>query len=120
MGAMAFAPVGEGKLGRDSSHRRALLRHLVTALFARERIETTLAKGRQVRAVAERLITTAKKGDLHARRLVASYVLDPDVAKKLCEQIAPRYAERPGGYTRIVKLGPRRGDAAPRAIVELV
>lgn len=117
---MAYAPIGEGKLGRDSAHRRALLRHLVTALFAQERIETTLAKARQVRAVAERLITVAKRGDLHGRRQVAAYVLDKAVAKKLCDQIAPRYAERPGGYTRIVKLGPRRGDAAPRAVIELV
>jgi large subunit ribosomal protein L17 len=127
------------KLNRPSGVRKALRRNLVTALFLHERIETTEAKARAIRGQAERLITLAKRGlkaeegdpsrGVHARRLVAGrmdrWVTDADgtridVLKKLFEDIAPRYVERPGGYTRIYKLGPRKGDAALMALVELV
>jgi large subunit ribosomal protein L17 len=114
------------KLGRDSSARKALFRDLVTDLFIHERIETTEAKAKEVRSIAEKLITLAKRGDLHARRQVAAFVRreqaneEQDVIQKLFSEIAKRYAERPGGYTRILKLGPRRGDAAPMVYLELV
>ncbi|MHB8764474.1 MAG: 50S ribosomal protein L17 [Deferrisomatales bacterium] len=108
------------KLGRDSSHRKALFRNMVTSLFEHGRIETTDAKAKEVRRVAEKLITLGKRGDLHARRRVLAYVRLKDVAAKLFSEIGPRFAQRPGGYTRIVKLGVRRGDAAPVSILELV
>ena len=114
------------KLGRDSSARKALFRDLVTDLFLYERIQTTEAKAKEVRSIAEKLITLAKRGDLHARRQVAAFVRREqanegrDVIQKLFSEIAKRYAERPGGYTRILKLGPRRGDAAPMVYLELV
>jgi large subunit ribosomal protein L17 len=114
------------KLGRVSSARKALFRDLVTDLFIHERIETTQAKAKEVRSIAEKLITLAKRNDLHARRLVASYVRrevaneSQDAIQKLFADIAVRFNERPGGYTRILKLGPRRGDAAPMVILELV
>jgi len=108
------------KLGRTSDQRRALLRSMVTAFLAQERIRTTEAKAREVKAVAEKMITLAKRGDLHARRLAAAYLLDEDVVKKLFDTLGPRYADRPGGYARILKVGPRRGDAAPMAVLELV
>lgn len=108
------------KLGRTKGHRRALFRNQVTSLFLHERITTTEAKAKELRGVAEKLITLAKRGDLHAKRQVLSYVLDEDAAKKLFDHIGPRYADRPGGYTRVVKVGPRQGDAAPMAILELV
>lgn len=108
------------KLGRTSGHRRALLRNMVTSFLARERIETTEAKAKEVQAVAEQMITLARRGDLHARRQAMSYILDEDVVTKLFETIAPRYNERSGGYTRVVKLGQRRGDGAPIAVLELV
>ena len=107
------------KLGRDSSARKALFRSLLTSFFAHERIETTEAKANEVSGLAEKMITLAKKGDLHARRQVLVWV-DEEVTKKLFDTIAPKYAERQGGYTRVLKLGPRRGDAAPMAILELV
>ena len=107
------------KLGRDSSARKALFRSLLTSFFAHERIETTEAKAKEVSGLAEKMITLAKKGDLHARRQVLVWV-DEEVTKKLFDSIAPKYAERHGGYTRVLKLGPRRGDAAPMAILELV
>ena len=107
------------KLGRDSSARKALFRSLLTSFFAHERIETTEAKAKEVNGLAEKMITLAKKGDLHARRQVLVWV-DEEVTKKLFDTIAPKYAERQGGYTRVLKLGPRRGDAAPMAILELV
>src|SRR5260221_4713558 len=99
------------RLGRKSEHRRALLRNLVTALFQYERIETTVAKAKETRRYAERMITFAKKGDLAARRHVATYVTVPSVTQKLFGTIAPWYAERNGGYTRIVNKGARLGDA---------
>ena len=107
------------KLGRDSIARKALFRSLLTSFFAHERIETTEAKAKEVSGLAEKMITLAKKGDLHARRQVLVWV-DEEVTKKLFDTIAPKYAERQGGYTRVLKLGPRRGDAAPMAILELV
>ena len=108
------------KLGRHPSHRQALMRNLATDLFAHERIRTTEVKAKELQQVAEKLITMAKKGDLHARRQVAAVIADKEVVKKLFTEIATRYTERPGGYTRVMKLGPRRGDAAPMALVELV
>lgn len=108
------------RLGRTSSHRLALLRNLAAALFVRERIRTTEAKCRELRRFAEKLITLAKRGDLQARRLVARHVQDPQVRAKLFDVLGPRYAERPGGYTRMVKLGPRQGDCAAMSIIELV
>lgn len=110
----------QGKLGRDVSARRALLRSLVTNLFLYNRIETTEAKAKAMRPVAERLITKAKKGDLHNTRLAAAYLTSPDALKKLFTEIGPKFAERPGGYTRILKTDVRRGDAAPMAFIELV
>jgi large subunit ribosomal protein L17 len=108
------------KLGRRTDARRMLFRSLLTSLFDRERIVTTEAKAREVRSLAERLITVARRGDLNARREVLRWLLDEGVAKKLCDQIAPRYADRQGGYTRVTKLERRRGDGAPLALLELV
>jgi large subunit ribosomal protein L17 len=108
------------KLSRTHEHRRALLRNLVTSLFLHERIETTVAKAKEARRVAERMITFAKRGDLSARRHVDSYVFDPTATRKLFETIAPWYKDRPGGYTRIIRIGRRLGDAGEMAIFELV
>jgi large subunit ribosomal protein L17 len=108
------------KLSRTHEHRRALLRNLVTSLFLHERIETTVAKAKEARRVAERMITFAKRGDLSARRHVDSYVFDPDATRKLFDTIAPWYKDRPGGYTRIIRIGRRLGDAGEIAIFELV
>ncbi len=108
------------KLSRTREHRRAVLRNLVTSLFLHERIETTVAKAKEARRVGERMITFAKRGDLAARRHVASYVHGDDVVKKLFETVAPWYAERNGGYTRIVRIGRRLGDAGETALLELV
>ena len=108
------------KLGRDSSARKALFRSILTSFFAHERIETTEAKAKEVSGLADKMITLAKRGDLHARRQVLAYLLDEKVIAKLFDTIAPRYKDRQGGYTRILKLGPRRGDAAPMVILELV
>ncbi|MBI4169297.1 MAG: 50S ribosomal protein L17 [Acidobacteria bacterium] len=112
--------VGLRKLGRTSAHRRALLRNLATDLFRHERLKTTQPKARELRPVAERLITLARRDDLHARRQVLRYISDKDVVKKLFDTLAPRFAGRPGGYTRTLKLGPRPGDGADMAIVELI
>ncbi|HYV85543.1 MAG TPA: 50S ribosomal protein L17 [Patescibacteria group bacterium] len=112
--------VGLRKLGRTSSHRRALLRSLTTSLFRHERIKTTLPKAKELRPFAEKLITLARRDDLHARRQVAREVADRDVVKKLFTSLGPRFATRPGGYTRILHLGPRLGDGAQTALVELV
>ena len=108
------------KLGRTSAHRRAMFRNMVTSLLREERVETTVTKAKEARRVAERVITFAKRGDLHARRQAARVVRDPAVLKKLFDEIGPRYAERPGGYTRILKTGFRAGDNAPMSILELV
>jgi large subunit ribosomal protein L17 len=114
--------VAHRKLGRITPHRIALLRNLATALFERERIRTTLAKAKELRPYAERIITMAKRDDdrLHARRLVLRDIHDPSVVKKLFETLGARFATRPGGYTRILRLGPRKGDGAEMAIVELL
>ena len=110
----------QGKLGRTASARRALFRSSVTNLFVHDRIITTESKAKEMRPIAEKLITWARKGDLHHRRLAAQYILEPEALQRLFDEIGPEYVERPGGYTRIVKLGPRRGDAAPLAVIELV
>jgi large subunit ribosomal protein L17 len=108
------------RLSRNSAHRRAVLRNLVTALFQYERIETTVAKAKEARRLAERLITFAKRGDVAARRHVDRIVTRPSVTRKLFETVAPWYTERRGGYTRIVKIGHRLGDAGETAYLELV
>ena len=108
------------RLGRKAEHRHALLRNLVTALFQYERIETTVAKAKEARRLAERMITFGKQGDLAARRHVARFVMKPDVADKLFTTIAPWYTERNGGYTRIIRIGHRLGDAGEIAYLELV
>lgn len=108
------------KLNRDSSARKALFRSILTSFFQHERIETTETKAKVISGLADQMITLAKRGDLHARRQVLAYLLDEEVVKKLFDSIAPKYAARQGGYTRVLKLGPRRGDAAPMAILELV
>ena len=110
----------EKKLGRDSSHRRAVLRSLVTSLFKYEEISTTQAKAKALRLIAEKMITLAKRGDLHARRQALSYLLDKSVAHKLFEQMKDRFSDRQGGYIRILKAGYRVGDNAPLAIVQLM
>ncbi|MEG2295736.1 MAG: 50S ribosomal protein L17 [Oscillospiraceae bacterium] len=111
---------GKRKLGRTSSHRKAMLRAMVTFLLEHGRIETTVIRAKEVRAVAEKMITTAKSNDLHSKRLVFAYITKEDVTKKLFDEIAPKYKDIKGGYTRIVKIGPRRGDAAEMGIIELV
>jgi len=108
------------KLGRTASHRKAMLSNMVTSLFERERIETTTVKAKEAKRLAEKMITFARKGDLAARRHVARTVKDPVVLRKLFDDIAPRYVDRPGGYTRVLKTGVRKGDAAQTAILELV
>lgn len=108
------------QLSRTRSHRRATLRNMATSLFLHERIETTTAKAKELRPYAERLITLARRGDVHARRLAATKIQDRKVLGKLFDEIAPRYAERPGGYTRVLKLGNRKGDAAEMSLIELV
>ncbi|MBS3886981.1 MAG: 50S ribosomal protein L17 [Firmicutes bacterium] len=108
------------KFGRRSGPRRAMLRNLVTSMILAEKIVTTEAKAKQIRSITEKMVTLGKRNDLHARRQALAYLLDENAVTKLFEQIAPRYEDRQGGYTRILKLGPRRGDAAPMAILELV
>jgi large subunit ribosomal protein L17 len=108
------------KLGRDASHRKAMLRNLATDLLRHERVTTTLAKAKAVRPVAERLVTLGKRDTLHARRRAARVIRDTDVLGKVFNELAPRYAERPGGYTRIMRLGSRAGDRAEMAIIEMV
>lgn len=108
------------KLSRTASHKKATMRNMATALFRHERIETTTAKAKELRPYAERLITLARRGDVHARRQAASKIQDREVLGKLFDEIAPRYADRPGGYTRVLKLGSRKGDAAEMSLIELV
>ena len=108
------------KIGRSGAHRRAMLANMANSLFACGKIETTLVKAKELRRFAERLITIAKKGDLHRRRIAVARLGDKQIVKKLFEEIAPVYADRNGGYTRILKLGQRRGDAAETCIVMLV
>jgi large subunit ribosomal protein L17 len=108
------------KLGRTSSHRKALFRNMVTSLFEHEQIRTTDAKAKELRGVAERMITLGKKGTLHARRQALETIRSKDVTSKVFDELAERYRERPGGYTRVIKIGQRAGDAAPMSIIELV
>jgi len=108
------------KLGRTSAHREALFRNQLQSLMERERIVTTLPKAKELRPLAERVITHGKHGTLHARRWVLRWIPDRDLVKKVFDEIAPRFRERPGGYLRIVKLGPRQGDGAEMAVIELV
>lgn len=108
------------RLGRKTSHREAMFRNMVTSLLNHEKITTTDAKAKEIRIVAERMITLGKRGDLHSMRLAASVIREKSVVTKLFSTIAPRYKDRPGGYTRIVKLGIRQGDAAPTSLIELV
>jgi len=107
-------------LGRRTDHRLALFRNLVADLLKKERIKTTEAKAKEVRGQAEKVITYGKKGSLHHRRLTVAFISDKAVVAKVFQELAERYAHRPGGYTRIVKLGPRKGDAAPMVLLELV
>jgi len=111
---------GLRKLGRTSDHRKAMLRNQVTSLLRNGKIETTYAKAKEAQRMADKMITLGKRGDLHARRQALAYIYDEEVVKKLFEEIAPKYEDRNGGYTRVLKLGPRRGDGAELAILELV
>lgn len=108
------------KLGRDSSHRRAMLRNMVTSLFKYEQLETTDAKAKQLRPVAEKIITLAKRGDLHARRQALAYIKDKAITHRLFGDLRDRYMDRQGGYVRIVKKGNRRGDGAPLSVIQLL
>lgn len=112
--------VKKKKLGRNTAQRRALLRNLVTSFLEKERIRTTLAKARVAKPLAEKMITLAKKDTLHAKRQTLRFIYKKPVVKKLFEELGPRFSERPGGYTRIVKIGPRAGDGAEMAILELI
>lgn len=108
------------KLGRLTAHRQSMFANLITGLFKYGKVETTLTRAKDARSIAEKLITSAKKGDLHSRRQVMRVIKDKDVVAKLFDNIGPKYADRPGGYTRILKMEARRGDAAEMAILELV
>ncbi len=111
---------GTRKLGRASDHRDAMLRNLVTSLLENGKIETTVEKAKETRSMAEKMITLGKTNTLHSRRQALGYITKEDVVTKVFAELAPKYADRNGGYTRILKLGPRRGDAAEMAIIELV
>ena len=111
---------GTRKLGRSTDHRTAMLRAMVTFLLEKGSIETTVTRAKEVRAMTEKYITLAKKNDLHSKRQAMAFITKEDVVKKLFDEIGPKYADRNGGYTRIIKTGPRRGDAAEMAIIELV
>lgn len=108
------------RLGRNTSHRTAMLRNMVTSLFEHEKLTTTDSRAKELRKVADRMITLGKRGDLHARRQVLSVIRDQKVVAKLFDQIGPRFKNRPGGYTRIIKVGSRLGDNAPQSIIALV
>jgi len=112
--------MGYRRLGVRMDHRRAMLRNIVTSLFKEERIETTEPRAKELRSVAEKMVTLGKQGDLHDRRQALAYLLDEDVVTKLFKEIAPRYQNRQGGYTRIAKTNFRRGDAASLVLIELV
>ena len=111
---------GHRKLGRPTAHRNAMLRNQVTDLLREGRITTTITRAKETRRMAEKMITLGKRGDLHARRQALAYIYDEDVVTELFDNIAPKYAERSGGYTRILKLGQRRGDTAEMVFLELV
>jgi large subunit ribosomal protein L17 len=108
------------RLGGGPSNQRKILSNLAASLIEEERITTTVAKAKQLRPYVEKVVTKARRGDLHARRLILRKIQDPEIVTKLFDEIGPRYVERPGGYTRILKLGPRPGDNAPMARIELV
>lgn len=112
--------MGYQKLGLTTGHRKAMLRNLVTSLIKENRITTTETRAKEVKSIAEKMVTLAKKGDLAARRQALAYMYDEDVVKKLFDTVGPKYVDRQGGYTRIVRTGHRRGDAAPMVILELV
>lgn len=111
---------GTRKLGRSTAHRKAMLRNLTTSLLENGKMVTTETRAKEVRCMAEKMITLGKKNTLHSRRLALSYVTKEDVVTKLFQEIAPKYADRNGGYTRIIKMAPRRGDGASQAVIELV
>lgn len=111
---------GSRKLGRASDHRKAMLRAMVTFLLENGKIETTVTRAKEVRAAAEKMITLGKNNNLHSKRQAFAYITKEEVVKKLFDEIAPKYADVNGGYCRIVKIGPRRGDAAEMAVIELV
>lgn len=111
---------GYRKLGRTSDHRKAMLRNLVTSFLEHGKIMTTDTRAKETRSIAEKMITLGKRGDIHARRQAMAYITKEDVVKKLFDEIAPKYKERNGGYTRIIKVAPRRGDAAELVVLELV
>lgn len=111
---------GQRKLGRDSAHRLAMLRGMVTFLFENGKVETTIYRAKEVRAMAEKMVTLGKENTLHNKRLAAGFLTKEDAVKKLFDEISPKYQNREGGYCRITRLGPRRGDAAEMAILELV
>ncbi len=117
---MPAAPKKGPRFGGSPSHQKAMMANLAASLFAAEAIVTTEAKAKALRPIAEKLITKAKKGGLHNHRQVVAYLRDEEMAHKLMTDVGPRYADRPGGYTRILKLGPRQGDNAPMARIELV
>jgi len=108
------------KLGRNSSHRKAMFRNLVTSLFIHQQLETTEAKAKEIRTLAEKMITLAKRGDLHARRQALAYMLNKKITHQLFDEIQKNYHDRQGGYVRIIKKGIRKGDGAPTSIIELV
>ena len=112
--------VASKKLGRNSAQRKALLRNLVTSFMEKERIRTTLAKAKATRPLAEKMITLSRTNSLHARRRALRFIYKKDVVKKMFEEIGPRFSERPGGYTRIVKVGPRAGDGTEMAVLEMI
>ena len=111
---------GYRKLGRPTDQRRAMLRNLTTSLLEHGRIETTVTRAKEVKRMADKMVTLGKRGDLHARRQALAYITKDDVVKSLFDEIAPKYAERQGGYTRIYRVGPRRGYGAEMAVIELV
>lgn len=117
---MPATPKKSHRFGGDAAHQRLMMANLVASLIAAEGIVTTEAKAKALRPIAEKVITKAKKGGLHNHRQVVSFIGDREMASKLFDEIGPRYADRPGGYTRILKLGPRHGDNAPMARIELV
>ena len=112
--------IGKRKLNRPTAHRKAMLRNLVISLLTHEKIRTTVARAKETRSPAERMITLGKDGSLHARRQALRYLNDKAVVTRVFDELAPRYVGRPGGYTRILKLGPRAGDGAPMAQIELL
>ncbi|MDO4288217.1 MAG: 50S ribosomal protein L17 [Eubacterium sp.] len=111
---------GYRKLGRPSDQRRAMLRNLTTSLLEHGKIETTVTRAKEVKRIADKMVTLGKRGDLHARRQALAYITKEEVVKDLFDEIAPKYAERQGGYTRIYRVGPRKGDGAELAVIELV